>query len=127
MATLFSDIDFNFIPHPVTGDISILKNEAAIKKSVMNLVQTGFYERLFKHEIGSNVGRLLFELSSPFLVAQIEQSIYQVIENYEPRVTLDSVQATLNDDEGSVSVDIYYKIVGTLTPLTVNITLERTR
>ena len=42
----FKDISLSFKAHPVTKDITILKNENAIKRSVRNLVQTIPTERL---------------------------------------------------------------------------------
>ena len=36
----FKDISLSFQPHPVTGDIPVLKNEDAIKRAVRNLIET---------------------------------------------------------------------------------------
>ena len=36
----FKDISLSFNAHPVTKDLTIIKNENAIKRSVRNLVQT---------------------------------------------------------------------------------------
>ena len=35
----FKDISLSFEPHPVTKDLPVLKNEAAIRKSVRNIVK----------------------------------------------------------------------------------------
>ena len=51
----FKDINLSFTPHPVTKDLTILKNENAIKRSVRNLVQTIPTERFFNSAIGSEV------------------------------------------------------------------------
>ena len=45
----FKDISLSFSRHPVTNDILILKNEDAIKKSVINLVRTSIGERFFNN------------------------------------------------------------------------------
>lgn len=123
----FSDIDLSFTPHPLTGDIVSIKDVNAVKLSMRNLIQTAFYERKFKHNIGSNVGKLLFELSSPILKNNMEQSIYQVIENYEPRVVIDSISVDLKDDSNEIAITIYFKIISTLTPQVTSVTLKRTR
>lgn len=124
---LFSDIDLSFTPHPLTGDIAVLKDVNSVKTSMKNLIQTAFYERKFKHDIGSNVGKLLFELSSPILKNNLEQSIIQVIENYEPRVVLDSIEVIFQDDDNAILITIYFRIVATLTPQVTSVTLKRTR
>ena len=48
----FKDISLSFKAHPVTKDITILKNENAIKRSVRNLVQTIPTERFFNSLLG---------------------------------------------------------------------------
>ena len=54
------DISLSFKAHPVTKDITILKNENAIKRSVRNLVQTIPTERFFNSLLGSDVRSSLF-------------------------------------------------------------------
>ena len=44
----FRDISLSFVRHPVTNDITVLKNEDAIK-SVINLVRTVINERFLIH------------------------------------------------------------------------------
>ena len=46
-------IILSFRPHPVTKDLTILRNENAIKRSVRNLVQTIPTERFFNSVLGS--------------------------------------------------------------------------
>ena len=43
----FKDINLSFNAHPVTKDITVLKNENAIKRSVRNIVNTIPRERFF--------------------------------------------------------------------------------
>ena len=56
----FKDISLSFKRHPVTNDILILKNEDAIKRSVINLVQTQLGERFFNDLLGTSVNSSLF-------------------------------------------------------------------
>lgn len=123
----FTDIDLSFLAIPSTGDISIKIDDSAIKQSVKNLILTNHYERPFHPEIGSQVNSLLFENFSPILQSTLERAIINTIENFEPRVELLSVDVQLNPDNVSVYVYVSFKIVNTETPLTVNITLQRTR
>jgi phage baseplate assembly protein W len=122
----FSDIDLNFIPHPVTGDIVKKYDESAIKASIRNLVLTSNYERPFHSEIGSQLRNLLFEPMSPITTQLIQNTIGQTIKNFEPRAILLSVVASYSPDNNSVYVTVNFMIVNTTTPQTVNITLERT-
>jgi len=122
----FSDIDLNFIPHPVTGDIVKKYDESAIKASIRNLVLTSNYERPFHSEIGSQLRNLLFEPMSPITTQLIQNTIGQTIKNFEPRAILLSVVASYSPDNNSVYVTVNFMIVNTVTVQTVNITLERT-
>lgn len=124
---IFTDLDFNFTPHPVSGDLVTVKNESAVKNAVKNLIQTAFYERPFQPDLGSPVGRLLFEPSSPILKVTMEKAIRQVLENYEPRIEIENIVVTFNDDQNEVRITIYFRIVNTLTPLSVAVALQRTR
>lgn len=123
----FSDLDLNFIANPVTGDVSKKFDESAIKQSVKNLVMTNHYERPFHPEIGSQITSLLFEPFSPLLQAMLERAITNTIVNFEPRVVLMGVEVYLNPDNNSAYCSITFRIVNTEKPLTVDLTLQRTR
>jgi len=123
----FTDIDLNFTAHPVTGDITRKFDEASIKQSVKNLILTQNYERPFHSEIGSQVRSVLFEPVSPMTTMILQRSIEDVINNFEPRVTLTSVNVSPNIDNNAYNISIYFKIINTETPTTVDLTLKRTR
>lgn len=123
----FTDMDLLFTAIPSTGDIAKKIDENAIKQAVSNLVKTNHFERPFHPEIGSQVTSLLFENYSPMLQAMLERAIINTIENFEPRVKLLQVQVQLNPDNVSVFVSIYFKIINTESPLSVTLTLQRTR
>ena len=123
----FTDLDLNFIANPVTGDVSRKYDETAIKQSIKNLVMTNHYEKPFHPEIGSQVYTLLFEPFSPMLKSMLERSIINTIANFEPRASLIDVEVTLNPDNNSVFCQITFRIINTQRPLTVDLTLSRTR
>jgi phage baseplate assembly protein W len=123
----FIDLDLNFIAHPVSGDITRKYDEYAIKQSVKNLIFTNHYERPFHPEIGSQITGLLFENWTPMLQSVLRQTIINTITNFEPRVKLIDVIVYPKPDENSIDVSITFKIVNTETPVTLDITLNRTR
>lgn len=123
----YSDLDLNFLAHPVTGDVSSKYDESAIKQSLKNLVMTNHYERLFHPEIGSQITNLLFEPYSPLVNAMLVQAIKNTINNHEPRVQLLGVEIAPNPDNNALYVSITFRIVNTSTPLRTVITLHRTR
>ena len=123
----FSDLDFNFTAHPVTGDVSRKFDENAIKSSVKNLVMTANYERPFHSEIGSPIRGLLFEPFSPLMVASLRKAIVDVIVNFEPRVEIIDIEVYDQTDFNAVGLTLVFKIVNTTRPITLDLVLERTR
>ena len=112
--TLISDIDFNFIAHPNSGDVVRLFDDASVKAAAKHLVLTHFYSRPFHPEYGSHVAGLLFENDGPLTRFAIEHSIKQVLESHEPRVTVESVEAQFRDNENSYNIEITLSVKGLL-------------
>ena len=109
----FKDINLSFSPHPVTKDLTVLRTENAIKRSVRNLVQTIPTERFFNSILGSDVRGLLFDNFVDFGTASvIEDQIKIAIENFEPRV--DNLQVNVNPkpDDNEFEVNVLFDIIG---------------
>lgn len=124
----FKDISLSFLRHPVTNDIAVLKNEDAIKRSVVNLVRTKIGERFFNSLLGSNIEGYLFELANSDLVDPIQEEITILINNFEPRVNLRSVNVELLIDDNELNVSIVYDIVGLPVPTqAISFILQPTR
>lgn len=123
----FSDLDLNFIANPATGDITSKNDANAIKQSIKNLVLTRNFERPFHPEIGSQVYNLLFDQFSPMTQSMMEQAIRNTITNFEPRVNLRKVSVALNNDNQTAYVTVMFTILNTAQPITVDLTLKRTR
>lgn len=123
----FTDLDFNFLSHPRTKDVTTRSDEEAIKQSIRNLVMTRNFERPFRSEIGCQVMGLLFEPMSPLLTAMIEKTIGDTINNFEPRATLIGVSVKYSPENNSLYVTVTFRIKNTTAPITVNLILERTR
>ena len=106
----FSDLDLNFTPHPVTGDVGFKYDENAVKQSVKNLVLTQNFERPFHSEIGSTIRSLLFEPATPMTKEILRKTISDTITNFEPRVELIDVMINYRQDDTSVDVRITFKV-----------------
>ena len=113
----FKDISLSFTRHPVTNDITVLKNEYAIKKSVMNLCRTSINERFFNPLIGTRIGQSLFEINDPDIAEFLEQDIENTLNNYEPRIKVKSVNSESILDSNELNIKVEYDIVGLPLPL----------
>lgn len=123
----FSDLDLLFQAHPYTRDVNRKFNIDAIKASVKNLVLTKNYERPFHPEIGCQVNNLLFEPFDPITEAVMEQTIYDVVSRFEPRVTLLKVKVSSTVDSNGVEVSVTFKVKNNPTPINLITILSRVR
>ena len=108
----FRDFSLTFEKNAVTNDILSLKNEAAIKESVKNIVLYNFYEKPFDPFFGGNIIGLLFENSTPNMELEIKNRIEQSVEIYEPRVTAVSVDVDFEPDRNELNCSVSYLILG---------------
>ena len=108
----FKDISLSFKKHPVTKDILTLKNEDAIKRSVQNLVRIIRGEVFFNELLGTRISGSLFELANSDYIDPMKTEIETVIKNFEPRVSIESVNVIPDPDAHEFNVSITYNIVG---------------
>lgn len=112
----FKDISLSFSKHPVTNDIIALKNEDAIKKSVINLCRTRIDERFFNELLGTTIEDTLFEVVGPDIGSSLEEEISTLLSNFEPRVDVTSVYVDTEQDHHGLYITIKYYIVGVPLP-----------
>lgn len=123
----FTDIDLNFTRNPVTNDVSVLQDDAAVKAAVRNLVLTDAGERPFSPTLGSSIRGLLFEPTSPIIGSEIEARIRTVLKNFEPRIKLLKVEVITRIDLNEFEVTIGFRMTGDTRVSLVPITLKRLR
>ena len=124
---VYKDIDTLFDIHPVTRKLNILTNNAAVARSVKNLVLTNKGERPYQPFLGCDVRNQLFELNDGMVESEVEDTISEVISQYEPRAELISVDADIKPDQHSVEVTITFRVVNQQDPISINLMLERVR
>ena len=108
----FKDISLSFTKHPVTNDVTVLKNEDAIKKSVVNLCRTRINERFFNDLLGTSIEDSLFETNLDDITSFLEREITVLLKNYEPRITLTSVIVESLVDSYELQIRVEYEITG---------------
>jgi phage baseplate assembly protein W len=108
----FKDISLSFARHPVTNDVIALKNEDAIKKSVVNLVRTRLGERFFNDLLGTSVENSMFELQNSGISSFLQEEITSLLNNFEPRIKLRTVFIDEPADTNDLNINISYDIVG---------------
>ena len=108
----FKDISLSFKRHPVTNDVLVIKNEDAIKKSVINLCRTRLTERFFNDLLGTSIEDSLFELNNGEIASSIEEEVKVLLQNFEPRINVTDVIADTETDPNGLYISVRYNIVG---------------
>ena len=123
----YRDLDLNFNIHPVRKDINKNVGDMAVINSIKNLISTNNYERLFNPMFGGNIRAMLFENMDPITAIRMEKEITNMIQNYEPRATLNSVTIVPQYESNAYDVKIKFRIVNRQDPIQISFQLERLR
>ena len=108
----FKDISLSFTRSPITNDIVTLRNEDAIKKSVVNLCRTRLTDRFFNELLGTSIEDALFELVGEDIGVSLEEEIKTLLTNFEPRIKVTQINIEDDIDENGLYITIRYNIVG---------------
>ena len=124
----YTDLDLFFGKKSSNSDIQDITDVKAVKRSIRNLVLLNHYEKPCHPEIASGVRDMLFELMTPVTATILARKIEDVINNFEPRARLISVNALPNLDRNEYEVSIEFYVVNQPTELVdLSILLERVR
>jgi len=121
------DLDLSLKIHPIRKDIIPLKDDAAIKNAIKNLLITNFYERPFADDLGANLRGLLFEPAGIITNIELRSNIRDVIQKYEPRVSVTSIDITDNIPRNEYLIEVFFNIKGINVEQVVEIPLRRLR
>ena len=122
---VYTDLDLDFDVHPNTGDIISLKNANAVIRAFRNLVFTNYYDAPFQPQKGNWLAGALFENDDEFTSIIIRDEILNLANNWEERVSDVTVEVLYK--ENAYQVDVAFKVIGILNPVTFTIILDRTR
>lgn len=123
----YSDFYTNLNAHPQNKRLVKHTNEEAVKRSIRNLIQTDKYDRLFQPEVGCRVRSLLFENMTSVTAEEIKSTIRETIETYEPRARVIDIIVQANESRHAYDVYIYFEVINSVNPVSINITLYRAR
>lgn len=123
----FKDLNITFKKHPNTDDLVVIKDDAAIKQAIKNLLLTNVGERPFQPSLGSKIPRLLFEPLDYVSSSIIQDEIKRVIGLYEPRVEVIKIDVIPEFEIGGYNVEFDVRILGNDEVISLELFLERTR
>ena len=109
----YRDLSYTFKINPLRKDLNILKDENAIKRSLLNIFSYRKGEKFFNSSFGSGIPDLLFEPFDFATAGSLKNEVSLLISQYEPRVNLLEVIVDLNEAEYTYDVEIVYTIPDT--------------
>ena len=123
----YVDISLAFTPSPVTGDLTVIKNERAINQAIKNIIMTAPGEVVFNRNFGSSVSTYLFDFIDDGTAGLIDLEIRRAIGYNEPRVELNAVVVEAQIDQHQFAVRVEYTITGSERVYNVEYILKPTR
>lgn len=109
----YKDLSFSFKMNPLKKDLVLLKDENAIKRSLLNLFSYRKGEKFFNASFGSGIPDLLFEPFDYATAGSIKSEVENLIKLYEPRVNLIEVVVDLREEQYEYDIQVIYSIPDT--------------
>ena len=106
-----TDLSYNFLSHPVTGNLILSKNQEAIKQSIKTLLFLNLYEKPYNLQINAGIRSYLFENMNIVDADILKSKIEIILLKFEPRILLESIELQYLDRTNSMVIEIKYKIV----------------
>ena len=90
----FKDLSITFKKHPVSDDLVVVKDKAAIVQAITALLLTNKGERPFQPDLGCDIRKSLFEPLDYATSGLIRSQILDVLGKYEPRIEVDDIRVS---------------------------------
>jgi hypothetical protein len=118
---IYSDIPYD-LNIDEFGDLILKEDVDAIKQSLHTIIMTKIGTKTkFQNPIfGAATSDLLFEKMNPFTASNLEEEVQFAIENWEPRISVDSISVESDPNNHQIIVSITYSVIS------LNITEELT-
>lgn len=124
---IYSDIDLSFKAHPLTGDISFKTDRDAVRRSLVQLLQTEKWDLPFDIVVQDGLSQTLFEPMNYLTESLIQSRVKFLIERKEPRAKLLGIDATIDSTENGYTITIRYEVVNLGMADTLDYYIQRVR
>lgn len=123
----YRDFDLSFKTHPVTGDLVMKNDIAAILQSIRNLILTSAGEILWEPAMGGGVSKMMFELNYSLMRIQLYDKISTTIGMFEPRVEIVNLDIDPFDNGQGIYIRIEFYALNSPDTIVETIPIKRTR
>ena len=91
-------------------DITVSQDVYAVQNSISNIFTFNKGERIIQPEFGNNLNKYLYEPINELTSKKLGTELLNVIERWEPRVTIENINVIPFPDENTYKIDIKYTI-----------------
>lgn len=105
-----TDINLDWIPHPLTGNINPLINIDSIRQSFIVLFYLNQYDIPFNQHKFVDLNRFLFENINHLTASDLVKRIEWAVKTYEKRVNLISIKVDPLDTDDGFDITVTYQI-----------------
>lgn len=120
----YSDFDLTLKPHPERGDIVPLKDLAAVKNSIKNILNTRPGERPFAPTFGCDLYNYLFEPDDIITRAAIRRAINDSLLTFEPRFKVNDIDLS-TDNNNTYNITISGIIINSQRDVDITLLIKR--
>lgn len=106
----YTDLSFTCKVNPIKKDLPVIKDENAIKRSVLNLFSYQKGEKAFDPNFGSNIPNYLFEVFDYATAVAIQDEVTRMVTLYEPRINLEEVVVEPDFNTNEYELAIIYTL-----------------
>lgn len=124
---VYTDVNLNFEPHPLTGDITNIHDEYAVIQSLKNLVSYKYSELKFRPFDSSGIQEMLFDLNDTATRLGIQSRAENFILRKEPRIKIEDLDVRDDIQEDAFVINIIFTTKNIKEKQTASIYLKRVR
>ncbi len=95
--------------------LEMLVAEADVQSSLGIIIATITGERVMLPTFGCNLQPYVFEVMNVPNIAMIEKIVKEALTYHEPRIIVEGIVSTPNQQEGYLEIDVQYSIIATNT------------
>lgn len=120
----YSDLPFRITLNSV-GDAPVSSSQVAIRQSIFNIMNTTAGQRPLNPQFGANLAAYLFEPFDEETGGNIGNLLLNALPRWEPRIEITRIDVTMNFDDQTYSVNIFYRILTIGISDQVNVELQK--
>jgi phage baseplate assembly protein W len=95
------------------GSVRLVSGTEELDAAIRMILSTMPGERVMRPEFGCTMWSLVFAPLTAGTLGLVEQAVREAIERWEPRIELEQVEAAAGDVDGSVLIEIRYRVRAT--------------